>query len=139
MRYIFYEFFYCFNHFISPQHLLIYLLLLNLENLGEICMSDKIEKPKFDISKLKSVDVSEIPPKAFRGKWMDWVPVLQNLTKNPTKALTLTEKEASLQSVKTQIAKAVKYANIEGIIINTRNINKTQTLFISYKKPIVKK
>ena len=102
-------------------------------------MSDKIEKPKFDISKIKSVDVSEIPPKAFRGKWMDWVPVLQNLTKNPTKALTLTEKEASLQSVKTQIAKAVKYANIEGIIINTRNINKTQTLFISYKKPIVKK
>jgi hypothetical protein len=101
-------------------------------------MSEKIEKPKFDISKLKSVEVSEIPAKTSKGKWHDWIVVLQNLVKTPTKALTLTEKDASLPAIRNQIAKAIKSANIEGIIINTRNINKVQTLFISYKKPIKK-
>ena len=101
-------------------------------------MSEKIEKPKFDISKLKTIEASEIPAKTTKGKWRDWITVLQNLVKTPTKALTLTEKEASLPAVRNQIAKAIKSANIEGIIINTRNINKTQTLFISYKKPIKK-
>ena len=98
-------------------------------------MSEKIEKPKFDISKLKTIEVSEIPERATTGKWRDWIAVLQNLVKTPTKALILTEKEASLPSIHNHIAKAIKSANIEGIIVNTRMINKTKTLFISYKKP----
>jgi hypothetical protein len=102
-------------------------------------MSEKIEKPKFDVSKLKTIEASEIPVKQSKGKWRDLIPVLQNLVKTQTKALTVTEKEASLPALRNQIAKAIKSANIEGIIINIRNINKTQTLFISYKKPIVKK
>lgn len=101
-------------------------------------MSEKIGKPTFDISKLKTVETSEIPAKSTKGKWRDWVIVLQNLAKTPTKALTLTEKDASLPAIRNQIAKAIKSANIEGIIINSRNINKVQTLFISYKKPIKK-
>ena len=101
-------------------------------------MSENKEKPKFDISKLKTVEISEIPVKASKGKWRDLIPVLQNLIKTPTKALTISEKEASLPALRNQIAKAVKEAKIEGIIINTRNINKIQTVFISYKKPIKK-
>ena len=103
-------------------------------------MSENKEKPKFDISKLKTVEVSEIPVKASKGKWRDLIPVLQNLVKTPTKALTISEKEASLPALRNQIAKAIKEANIEGIILNSRNVNKIQTLFISYRKPqIVKK
>ena len=98
-------------------------------------MSEKIDKPKFEISKLKTVEVSEIPIKASKGKWRDLIPVLQNLIKTPSKALTISEKEASLPALRNQIAKAIKEAKIEGIIINSRNINKIQTLFISYKKP----
>jgi hypothetical protein len=99
----------------------------------------KEEKPKFDMSKLKTIEVSEIPAKTSKGVWRNWIIPLQNLAKTPTKALTITEKETSLPALRNQIAKAIKSATIEGIIINTRNINKTQTLFISYRKPIVKK
>ena len=103
-------------------------------------MSDKTDKPKFEISKLKIVEVSEIPPKITKGKWRDLIPVLQNLIKTPSKALLISEKEASLPALRNQIAKAIKEAKIEGICINSRNINKVQTLFIIYKKPqIVKK
>ena len=97
-------------------------------------------KPKFDISKLKTVEVSEIPQKQSKGTWRLWIPILQNLIKTPTKALTISEKEASLPALKNQLAKAVKEAKIEGIIVNTRNVNKVETIYISYKKPqIVKK
>ena len=103
-------------------------------------MSEKADKPKFEIAKLKTVEVSEIPVKASKGKWRDLIPLLQNLIKTPTKALTISEKEASLPSLRTQIAKAIKESKIEGIILNVRTINKTQTLFISYHKPqLVKK
>jgi hypothetical protein len=95
-------------------------------------------KPKFDISKLKTVEVSEIPQKQSKGTWRLWIPILQNLIKTPTKALTITEKEGPLPAIRNQIAKTIKEAKIEGIIINTRNVNKIQTLFISYKKPIKK-
>jgi hypothetical protein len=96
------------------------------------------EKPKFDISKLKTVEVSEIPQKQSKGTWRLWIPILQNLVKTPTKALTVTEKEGSLPAIRNQIAKTIKEAKLEGIYINTRNVNKIQTLFISYKKPIKK-
>jgi hypothetical protein len=96
-------------------------------------------KPKFDMSKLKTVEVSEIPAKSRKGVWQNWIIPLQTLVKTPTKAFTITEKDASLPAIRNQLAKAIKSANIEGIIINTRNINKVQTLFISYKKPVVKK
>jgi hypothetical protein len=102
-------------------------------------MSEKTDKPKFEISKLKTVEISDIPVKASKGKWRDLIPVLQNLIKTPSKALTISEKEASLPALRNQIAKATKEAKIEGIILNSRNINKTQTLFISYKKPVVTK
>jgi hypothetical protein len=101
-------------------------------------MSENKENPKFDINKIKTVEVSEIPAKASKGVWQQWILVLQNLAKTPTKAITITEKEASLPALRNQIAKAIKNAKIEGIVINSRNINKTQTLFISYKKPIKK-
>jgi hypothetical protein len=101
-------------------------------------MSENKEKPKFDISKLKTIEVSEIPVKTTKGIWKDLIPVLQNLIKTPIKALTITEKEASLPALRNQITKAIKTANIEGIILNTRNVNKIQTLFISYKKPVKK-
>jgi hypothetical protein len=102
-------------------------------------MTENKEKPKFEVSKLKTVDISDIPVKASKGKWRDLIPVLQNLAKTPTKALSISEKEASIPALRNQIAKAIKEAKIEGIVINTRNINKTQILFISYKKPVVKK
>jgi len=103
-------------------------------------MSENKEKPKFDVSKLKIVETSEIPATASKGKWRDLIPILQNLIKTPTKALTISEKEASLPALKNQLAKAVKEAKIEGIIVNTRNVNKVKTIYISYKKPqIVKK
>lgn len=103
-------------------------------------MSENKEKLKFDISKLKSIEVSDIPVKASKGKWRELIPVLQNLAKTPNKALTISEKEASLPALRNQIVKAIKEAKLEGIVLNSRNINKTQTLFISYKKPqIVKK
>lgn len=101
-------------------------------------MSEKEVKPKLDLSKLKTVEVAEIPAKSSKGVWREWVKILQDLTKTPTKAIQITEKDASLPATRNQIAKAIKSANIEGIIINTRNINKTQNLFISYKKPIKK-
>jgi hypothetical protein len=96
------------------------------------------EKPKFDITEIKYVETSDIPSKASKGLWQNWVTVLQNLVKTPTKAIIVTEKEASLPALRNQIAKAVKSAKIDGIIINTRNINKLQTLFISYRKPVKK-
>jgi hypothetical protein len=102
-------------------------------------MSENKEKMKFEISKLKTVEVTEIPVKASKGKWRDLIPVLQNLVKTPTKALTISEKEASLPALRNQIAKAVKEAKLEGITLNSRTINKVQILFISYKKPQVKK
>lgn len=97
-------------------------------------MSEKIEKPKFDMSKLKTVEISEIPSKSSKGVWQTWIPLLQNLAKTPTKALTVSEKEGSLPAIRNQISKAIKSANIEGIIVNTRKVNKIQVLFISYKK-----
>jgi hypothetical protein len=97
------------------------------------------EKPKFDISKIKYIESTEIPTKASsKGLWQTWIPVLANLVKTETKAITITEKEASLPAVRNQIAKAIVSAKIEGIIINIRNINKTQTLFVSYRKPVKK-
>ena len=96
-------------------------------------------KPKFEMSKLKTVEVSEIPARTSKGTWQLWIKALQDLTKTPTKALTITEKDGSLPAIRNQITKAIKSANIEGIVINIRNINKIQTLFISYKKPIVVK
>lgn len=101
-------------------------------------MSEVKEKLKFDISKIKTIEVSEIPVKSSKGVWQQWTIVLQNLVKTPSKAITITEKEASLPAIRNQIAKAVKTANIEGIILNLRSINKVQTLFISYKKPLKK-
>ncbi len=101
-------------------------------------MSENKEKLKFEVSKLKTIEVSEIPAKSTKGKWRDLIPVLQNLVKTPTMALTISEKEASLPALRNQIAKAIKEAKIEGIILNSRNVNKTQTLFISYKKPVKK-
>lgn len=98
-------------------------------------MSEKEIKPKLDLSKLKYVEVSEIPAKSSKGVWRGWIPILQNLAKNPTKSIQVTEKEASLPALRNQISKAIKAEKIEGIIINTRNINKVQVLFISYKKP----
>jgi hypothetical protein len=97
------------------------------------------KKPKFEILNLKTVEVSEIPSKTSKGKWRDLIPVLQNLAKTQTKALTISEKEASLPALRSQITKAIKEAKLEGIVINTRNINKVQVLFISYKKPITAK
>lgn len=102
-------------------------------------MSENKEKPKLDMSKLKYGEVSEIPAKASKGVWQNWIVILQNLAKTPTKDIIITEKEASLPAIRNQIAKAIKNAKIEGIVLNSRNINKTQTLFISYKKPVVKK
>jgi hypothetical protein len=102
-------------------------------------MSEQKEKQKFEVSKLKTIEVSEIPVKASKGKWKDLIPILQNLIKTPTKALTVSEKEASLPALRNQIAKAVKEAKIEGIVLNIRTINKVQTFFISYKKPQIKK
>jgi len=101
-------------------------------------MSENKEKPKFDISKLKTVEISEIPVKTSKGKWRDLIPVLQNLVKIPTKALTISEKDTSLPALRNQITKAIKEAKLEGIILNIRNINNIQTLFISYKKPTKK-
>jgi len=101
-------------------------------------MTENKEKPKFDVAKIREVYVSDIPAKTIKGVWQTWVSVLQELTKTPLKALTVTEKEASLPALRNQIAKAIKSAKIEGIILNSRNINKTQTLFISYKKPVKK-
>jgi hypothetical protein len=101
-------------------------------------MSENKENPKFDISKLKTVEISEIPQKQIKGKWRDLIPVLQNLVKTPTKALTISEKDASLPALRNRIVKAVKEAKLEGIILNIRNINNIQTLFISYKKPTKK-
>jgi len=101
-------------------------------------MSENKEKPKLDMNKLKTVEVSEIPAKASKGVWQQWIPVLQNLVKTPNKAIEITEKEASLPAIRNQIAKAIKSANIEGIILNSRNINKIQTLFVSYRKPVKK-
>jgi hypothetical protein len=98
-------------------------------------MSENKEKPKLDLNKLKTIEVSEIPAKASKGIWQNWISILQNLVKNPSKAITITEKEASLPAIRNQIAKAIKSAKIDGIVLNSRNINKTQTLFISYKKP----
>jgi hypothetical protein len=92
-------------------------------------------KPKFEMSKVKTVEVSEIPSKSSKGMWQQWVIVLQNLAKTPAKALSVTEKDGSLPAIRNQITKAIKSAKIEGIVVNTRNINKVQTLFISYKKP----
>ena len=97
-------------------------------------MSEKIEKQKFNPATVKFVEISEIPAKASKGMWQQWILPLQNLAKG-TKAITITEKEASLPALRNQISKAVKSAKIEGIIVNTRNVNKIQTLFISYKKP----
>jgi hypothetical protein len=102
-------------------------------------MSEKSSKPKLDLSKLNIVDVATIPAKSTKGVWQSWIKILQDLVKTPTKAISITEKEASLPALRNQLAKAIKNGNIEGIIINTRNINKVQTLFISYKKPVVKK
>jgi len=102
-------------------------------------MSENKEKLKFEIAKLKTVEVSQIPIKASKGKWRDLIPVLQNLVKTPTKALSISEKEASLPALRNQIAKAVKEAKIEGIVLNSRTIDKVQTLFISYHKPQTKK
>jgi hypothetical protein len=101
-------------------------------------MSENKENPKFDISKLKTVEISEIPQKQIKGKWRDLIPVLQNLVKTPTKALTISEKDASLPALRNRIVKAVKEAKLEGVILNIRNINNIQTLFISYKKPTKK-
>jgi hypothetical protein len=101
-------------------------------------MSEKEIKPKLDMSKLKFVESSDIPAKTSKGVWQQWITVLQNLSKTPSKAITVTEKEASLPALRNQIAKAIKSTNIEGIVLNSRNINKTQTLFISYKKPVKK-
>lgn len=98
----------------------------------------KQPKVKFNPATAKTVEISEIPQKASKGVWQQWIPLLQNLVKTPTKALQVTEKEASLPAIRNQIAKATKSANIDGIIINTRNCNKVQTLFISYKKPVKK-
>lgn len=102
-------------------------------------MSENKSKPKLDLSKLKTVEVSEIPAKASKGIWQQWIIVLQNLVKTQTKAISITEKEASLPAIRNQIAKAIKNANIEGIVLNSRQINKVQTLFISYKKPVTAK
>lgn len=101
-------------------------------------MSEKQEKQKFNPATAKTIEVTEIPAKASKGMWQQWITVLQNLVKTPSKAIIITEKEGSLPAIRNQIAKAVKSANIEGIILNSRNINKTQTLFISYHKPIKK-
>ena len=109
---------------------LIYLILVRRLN-----KMSKTEKPKFDISKLKTIEASEIPAKATKGVWQQWIPILQNLAKTPQKALTISEKDGSLPTIRGQIAKAIKNDKIEGIIVNTRNVNKVQTLFISYKKP----
>jgi hypothetical protein len=102
-------------------------------------MSEVKAKVKFNPATIKTIEVSEIPAKASKGIWMSWIPILQDLVKNPTKAKTVTEKEASLPAIRNQIAKAVKTANIAGIVLNSRNINKVQTLFISYKKPVTVK
>jgi len=101
-------------------------------------LTENKEKPKLDMTKLKYGEVSEIPAKVSKGVWQQWIIVLQNLVKTPTKAICITEKEASLPAIRNQIAKAIKSANIEGIVLNSRTINKTQTLFISYRKPIKK-
>jgi hypothetical protein len=101
-------------------------------------MSENKQKPKLDLNKLNIIEVSEIPAKASKGIWQNWINVLQMLSKTPSKAFSINENEASLPAIRNQIAKAVKKANIEGITLNSRNINKTQTLFISYKKPVKK-
>lgn len=100
-------------------------------------MSENKQKPKLDMTKLRTVEVSEIPMKSSKGVWQNWIPILQNLSKT-SKAVIITENEASLPAIRNQIAKAIKNAKIEGIILNSRNINKVQTLFISYKKPLKK-
>jgi hypothetical protein len=102
-------------------------------------MSEKQKKPTFDPATAKTIDISEIPEKATKAIWQNWIPILQNLIKTPTKALTVNEKEGSIGAIRNQIAKAINTAKIEGIIVNTRNVNKLRTLYISYKKPIVKK
>jgi hypothetical protein len=102
-------------------------------------MSEVKTKVKFDPTGLKPIEQSEIPQKASKGIWLNWVPILQNLVKNPTKAFKISEKEASIPAIRNQIAKAIKHANIEGIVLNSRNIDKTQILFISYKKPVTVK
>jgi hypothetical protein len=101
-------------------------------------MTENKNKPKLDFNKLKTIEVSEIPVKACKGVWQNWVNVLQELIKTPTKAIAISEKEASLPAIRNQIAKAIKNTKIENIILNSRTVNKTQTLFISYKKPIKK-
>lgn len=98
-------------------------------------MTEKVVKPKFNPANVKFVEVSEIPAKGTKGVWRDWIVALQNLAKTPTKAIVINEKEGSLPAIRNQIAKAITNAKIEGITINTRNVNKQQTLFISYKKP----
>ena len=101
-------------------------------------MSENKSKLKFDPTTAKTIEVSDIPTKASKGVWQMWIPILQEIVKNPSKAKTVTEKQASLPAIRNQIAKAVKIAKIEGIVLNSRNVDKIQTLFISYKKPVKK-
>ena len=102
-------------------------------------MSEKIEKPKFDPTKAKMIEVSEIPSRSTKGIWYNWIAVLQNLSKTPLKALTINEKEGSIIVIRNQISKAIKFAKIENIVVNTRNVNKLQTLYVSYKKSVTTK
>ncbi len=101
-------------------------------------MSENKSKLKFDPTTAKTIEVSDIPTKASKGVWQMWIPILQEIVKNPSKAKTVTEKQASLPAIRNQIAEAVKTAKIEGIVLNSRNVDKIQTLFISYKKPVKK-
>jgi hypothetical protein len=105
-------------------------------------MSEKIKKPKLDLTKLEYVE--KVPERSIKQS-IFWLPTLKALieatTKNPAKSvIQITEKQASLPAVRNQIVKAVKNnEEIAGIIVNTRTINKVETIFISYHKPQLQK
>ena len=92
---------------------------------------EKNKKKQLDISKLRTV--KEIPEKK-RKESINWQPILKGIIEK-NNIIAINEDEASLGSVRNQVVKAVKAdKTLECIVLNVRQIDKKQTLFISKKK-----
>lgn len=95
----------------------------------------KKAKPILDVTKLHYTDA--IPKVERKHKNVtNWLPILNILMANKTanNVLKLDETECSVVNVQNQIIKTIKKNKLTGIIVNRRNIDKKQTLFVSYKK-----
>lgn len=90
-------------------------------------------KPQLDITKLHYTD--KIPERKTKSS-VDWLPILKNLMsiKTSNNVLKISEDEASIGSVQNQMLKTIDKYKLTGIVINRRNVDKKQCLFISYKK-----